>query len=78
MVVIGADSYTLAAVSATTGEPLGEKIVQVGAKGFAALLIWRAAWPAERVWALEDCHMLRAALSGSDRQGERVLRIPTR
>ena len=44
MIVLGADahkrSHTIAAVSATTGELVGERTVQVGAKGFAALLVW--------------------------------------
>ena len=43
MIVLGADthkrSHTIAAVSAATGELLGEQTVQVGAKGFAALLV---------------------------------------
>ena len=42
MIVLGADthkrSHTIAAVSAATGELVGEQTVQVGAKGFAALL----------------------------------------
>ena len=41
MIVLGADthkrSHTIAAVAAATGELMGEKTVQVGAKGFAAL-----------------------------------------
>ena len=44
MIVLGADahkrSHTIAAVSAATGELVGEQTVQVGAKGFAALLSW--------------------------------------
>ena len=39
MIVLGADthkrSHTIAAVSAATGELLGEQTVEVGAKGFA-------------------------------------------
>ena len=46
MIVLGADthkrSHTIAAVSAATGELLGEPTVQVGAKGFAALVSGRA------------------------------------
>ena len=42
MIVLGADthkrSHTIAAVAAATGELLGEQTVQVGARGFAALL----------------------------------------
>jgi len=59
MIVLGADahkrSHTIAAVSATTGELVGEQTVQVGAKGFAALLVWARGLDAERVWAIEDC-----------------------
>ena len=44
MIVLGADthkrSHTIAAVSAATGELVDEQTVQVGAKGFAALLVW--------------------------------------
>ena len=44
MIVLGADthkrSHTIAAVSAATGELKGEQTVQVGAKGFAALVVW--------------------------------------
>ena len=59
MIVLGADthkrSHTIAAVAAATGELLGEQTVQVGAKGFAALLLWARGLGGERVWALEDC-----------------------
>jgi hypothetical protein len=44
MVVLGADthkrSHTIAAVSARTGELMGGRTVQVGVKGFAALVVW--------------------------------------
>jgi transposase len=59
MIVFGADthkrSHTIAAVSAATGELIGEQTVQSGAKGSAALLCWARELGAERVWALEDC-----------------------
>src|SRR3954462_15473057 len=80
MIVIGADthkrSHTIAAVSAATGELLGEQTVQVGARGFAALLAWARGLGGERVWALEDCRHV----SGSFERfligrGERVLRV---
>jgi transposase len=83
MIVLGADahkrSHTIAAVAATTGELVGERIVQVGARGFAALLSWARALGGERVWALEDCRHV----SGSFERfligrGERVLRVTTR
>ena len=59
MIVLGADthkrSHTIAAVAAATGEVLGEQTVQVGAKGFAALVVWARKLGGERVWAIEDC-----------------------
>ena len=83
MIVLGADahkrSHTIAAVSAATGELLGEQTVQVGARGFAALLGWARGLGGERVWAIEDCRHV----SGSFERfligrGERVLRVTTR
>src|SRR3954451_20906195 len=82
MIVLGADthkrSHSIAAVPATTGELLDELTVQVGRRGFDALLRWARALDGERVWALEDCRHV----SGSFERfligrGERVLRIPT-
>ena len=82
MIVLGADthkrSHTIAAVSAVTGELVGEQTVQVGARGFA-LLGWARGLGGERVWALEDCRHV----SGSFERfligrGERVLRVTTR
>jgi transposase len=83
MIVLGADthkrSHTIAAVSAATGEVAGEQTVQVGAKGFAALVVWARGLEDERVWAIEDCRHV----SGSFERfligrGERVLRVTTR
>ena len=83
MIVLGADthkrSHTIAAVSAATGELVGEQTVQVGAKGFAALLVWARGLGGERVWAIEDCRHV----SGSFERfligrGERVLRVTTK
>src|SRR5215216_2064740 len=83
MIVLGADmhksAHTLAAVAAATGELMGEQTVQVGAKGFAALVVWARERGSERVWALEDCRHV----SGSFERfliarGERVVRVPTR
>ena len=83
MIVLGADthkrSHTIAAVLATTGELMGEQSVQVGAKGFAALVVWARALGSERVWALEDCRHV----SGSFERfliarGERVVRVTTK
>jgi transposase len=83
MIVLGADahkrSHTIAALSATTGEVMDEQTVQVGARGFAALLVWARRLGGERVWAIEDCRHV----SGSFERfligrGERVLRVTTK
>jgi hypothetical protein len=83
MIVLGADahkrSHTIAAVDAATGQVRGEKTVAVGARGFAALVVWARAVGGERVWGLEDCRQV----SGSFERlliarGERVLRVPTK
>jgi transposase len=59
MIVLGADahkrSHTVVALSAATGELVGERTVQVGATGLAALLGGARGLGGERVWALEDC-----------------------
>ena len=83
MIVFGADmhkrSHTAAAISAATGEVLGDKTVGVGDDGFVALLDWARSLGEERVWALEDCRHV----SGSFERflivsGERVLRVTTK
>jgi transposase len=83
MIVLGADthkrSHTIAAVSARTGELLGEQTVQAGAKGSAALLGWARGLGAERVWALEDCRHASGSLERFlIERGERVLRVPSK
>jgi len=83
MMVLGADthkrSHTIAAVSAATGEMRGEKTVAVGARGFAALLIWARGLDGGRVWALEDCrHVAGSFERFLIARGERVLRVPTK
>jgi transposase len=83
MIVLGADthkrSHTIAAVSATTGELMGEQTVQVGAKGFAALIVWARELGAERVWALEDCRHVSGSFERFlIERGERVLRVTTK
>ena len=80
MIVLGADthkrSHTIAAVSATTGELLGEQTVQAGAKGSGALLRWARGLGEERVWALEDCRHVSGSLERFlIERGERVLRV---
>ena len=80
MIVLGADthkrSHTIAAVSAASGELLGEQTVQSGAKGSAALLRWARGLGPERVWALEDCRHVSGSLERFlIERGERVLRV---
>ena len=58
---------------------LGDKTVAVGARGFAALLIWARGLDGERVWALEDCRHVSGALERFlIARGERVVRVSTR
>jgi transposase len=83
MIVLGADthkrSHTIAAVSAATGELIGEQTVQVGAKGFAALVVWARGLGSERVWALEDCRHVSGSLERFlIARGERVVRVTTK
>jgi hypothetical protein len=83
MIVLGADthkrSHTIAAVLAATGELMGERTVQVGAKGFGALVVWARELGGERVWALEDCRHVSGAFERFlIERGERVLRVTTK
>jgi hypothetical protein len=80
MIVLGADthkrSHTIAALSATTGELLGEQTVQSGAKGSAPLLTGARSLGAERVWAIEDRRHVSGSLERFPiERGERVLRV---
>src|ERR687895_867516 len=80
MIVLGADthkrSHTIAAVSATSGELLGEQTVQSGAKGAAGLLRWARGLGEQRVWAIEDCRHVSGSLERFlIERGERVLRV---
>ena len=82
MIVLGADthkrSHTVVAVAAATGELVGEQTVQVGERGFDALLRWARGVDGERVWALEDCRHVSGSLERFlIARGERVLRVPT-
>jgi transposase len=82
MIVLGADthkrSHTIAAVADRSGELLGEQTIQVGERGFEALLRWARGLDGERVWALEDCRHVSGSLERFlVGRGERVLRIPT-
>jgi transposase len=83
MIVLGADmhksSHTIAAVAASTGELLGDLRIDVGGRGFAAVLDWACRVGAERVWALEDCRHVSGAFERFLLvNGERVVRLPTR
>jgi transposase len=83
MIVLGADmhkgSHTIAAVVARTGELLDDKTVDVGGRGFAAVLEWARGLGAERVWALEDCRHVSGAFERFLLvHGERVVRVATR
>ena len=69
MIVLGADthkrSHTIAAVSAATGEVLGEKTVQVGARGFASAAgVGARAWAASGSGRWRTAGTSRAPLSG--------------
>jgi transposase len=83
MIVLGADmhksSHTVAAVAARTGELLGDKTIEVGGRGFAAVLDWGRDLGGERVWALEDCRHVSGAFERFLLvRGERVVRVATR
>ncbi|HVL96239.1 MAG TPA: transposase [Solirubrobacteraceae bacterium] len=83
MIVLGADmhksSHTIAAVAAGTGELLGDKTVDVGARGFGAALDWGRSLGNERVWALEDCRHVSGAFERFLlARGERVVRVATK
>jgi transposase len=68
-------SHTIAAIAAGTGELLGEQTVQVGDRGFQALLRSARGLAGERVWALEDCRHVSGSLERFlIERGERVLR----
>ena len=83
MIVLGADthksSHTIAAVDTSTGQVLADRTVAVGARGFAALVLWARGLDGERVWALEDCRHVSGALERFlIARGERVVRVSTR
>jgi transposase len=83
MIVLGADmhkrSHTIAAIAAVTGELVADRTVDVGARGFAAVLEWARRLGDERVWALEDCRHVSGALERFlVGRAERVVRVSTR
>ena len=68
MIVLGADthkrSHTIAAVAAATGELLGEQTIQVGQRGFDALLRWARGVDDEPSGRLRTAGMSPGAWSG--------------
>jgi hypothetical protein len=83
MIVLAADmhkrSHTVAALAAATAELLDDKTAAVGDAGFPALVEWGRALGAERVWALEDCRHVSGSFERFlIREGERVVRVPTK
>jgi transposase len=80
MIVVGADphkkAHTLAAVSAATGELLGEITVAAGEAGYRRLIVGGERLGAERVWAVEDCRHVSGSLERFlVERGERVVRV---
>jgi hypothetical protein len=75
MIVLGTDthkrSHTIAAVSAATGELLGEQMLSVGQRGFGALLQCARGLDDERVRGLRIAGMCRGRWSGLILRGER-------
>lgn len=83
MIVLGADmhkrSHSIAAVVAVTGELVADRTVEVGARGFAAVLDWARRLGDQRVWALEDCRHVSGAFERFLlARGERVVRVAAR
>jgi transposase len=83
MIVLGADAHksslTIAAIDAATSQLVADKTIRVGARGFAALVLWARGLDRERVWALEDCRHVSGALERFlIGRGERVVRVSTR
>jgi transposase len=68
MIVLGADthksSHTVAAINTATGQLLGDKTVAVGARGFAALVIWARGLDAALAAGIET--LPTAALAGPE------------
>jgi transposase len=83
VIVIGVDphkrSHTAVAVVKATGELLGERTVPARGQGHEQLLAWARSLAGERLWALEDCRQVSAALERLlITRGERVVRVPPR
>ena len=81
MIVIGADTHkathTCAAVDGASGQLAGELTAPARKPGFAELLAWGREIDPERIWAIEDCRHVSAALERFlVAAGERVVRVP--
>jgi hypothetical protein len=68
MIVLGVDthksSHTLAAVDSQVSQVLEDKTIQVGARGFSALLIWARSLDGERSGRWRTAGMSRARWNG--------------
>lgn len=81
MIVIGVDAHTqthtAAAVQSDTAVLVESTDVPARAAGHRQLLAWARTLSPERVWALEDCRRMTAALERVLLEaGERVVRVP--
>ncbi len=79
--VIGVDthksSHAMAAVSADTGQLLGDREIKASEDGHRVAISWARELHPERVWAIEDCrHVSRRLEQALLAAGERVLRVP--
>jgi transposase len=80
MIVLGADthkvSHTVAAVEEATGREIAGRTVTATRRSFDDLLRWGRGQGEERVWAIEDCRHVCAALERFLlARGERVVRV---
>lgn len=81
MIVIGTDTHkrthTCSAVSAGTGQLVGELTAAAREPGFKELLDWGRDLDEERIWAIEDCRHVSGSLERFlVASGERVVRVP--
>lgn len=81
MMVIGVDthksSHAMAAVSAATGELIGDREIKASEDGHRQVISWARALDPELVWAIEDCRQLSRHLEQAlIAAGERVVRVP--
>ena len=81
MIVIGIDphkkTHTAVALSATTGEVIGQITVPARRAGHERLLSWARRLSGERLFAIEDCRHVSLALESLlVRSAERAVRVP--